>query len=105
MTRAVAKRSLQKGKYGQFCNEVKNCFRQEGDKIGSRKSHTPDQQQIEGNLNDLLRNWPNISDKAKNEINKLRNEHSACLANMPPHSGMFLTHYTYYLFSKHAKEF
>ena len=86
---AVGKKVLKKGKLKQFSRQLSNAFRQRADlKNVTRKMSTASKSEIEQNLNNLLHDWPELPEKAKIEIKKLRDVHLDCLANMSPHSGI-----------------
>ena len=74
--------------YKEFCKDVKHCFRQRQDMVKKQRTMaTPPAQEIIDNLDKLLDKWPQLSEHAISEINKLKDDHATCLADMPPHKG------------------
>ena len=88
VTRATGKRSLG-ANFQAFSKQLSNCFKQVEDHNNeNREMATPCEEEIIRNLNDLLQDWkPSLNKKGIYEIEKLRDKHSACLANIPAHSG------------------
>ena len=85
ITKSVGKRFP---RYKEFCKDVKHCFRQRQDRVKKKRSMaTPSAPEIRDNLDDLLRKWPELSEHAISEIEKLKTEHATCLAEMEPHKG------------------
>jgi hypothetical protein len=88
VNRATGKRSLG-SRFHPFSEQLSHCFRREGDKTkDTRKMATPSQDEIIQNLNDLLDDWKKeLNEKGIYEIEKLRDLHSSCLADIAPHDG------------------
>ena len=77
--------------YGEFCNNVSICIRQDDDRRPDRMKSTASSETIARNLDRLMLDWsPLLQKEAKKQIRALK-KHAlkSCLSGIPVNCGTF----------------